>query len=62
MKRMVVLPAAISIAVIYMALISIILIIFVIHNFLVALGIVADFLNHHISGQIELVEESWYGE
>ncbi len=51
--------AAISIAVMYVLLWAFIVVMWVIDNVMIALDAVAEFLDHHVIDQVELLKRTW---
>lgn len=63
MKRVIILPlASVAIAVIYPMLIVFMIAMFLIDHVLMAFDAVAEFLDYHVSEQIDLFRSVWNGE
>lgn len=63
MKKIIILPLAfVAIAVIYPMLIILTIALFAVDQILMALDAVADFLDYHVTEQIELFKAVWNGD
>jgi hypothetical protein len=62
MKRLIILPSSIAVIVMYPILLALILAIFIGDNIIMAIDAVAEFIDYHLSDQIEVVKESWNGK
>jgi hypothetical protein len=63
MKKIIILPLAfVAIAVIYPMLIILMIALFAVDQILMALDAVADFLDYHVTEQIELFKAVWNGD